>query len=164
MGAIFGAGIDDFPLFLLISFFVYCCICCGCRIFLACCCSKRRRRRRDNRSIVSSISDLPHPTAAAVIVNHDPDIVAEAWYQENENDNNNNNNNNSKSRRLRTGGLPTHTSSYYDDENNLIAFNIYDSVEKATPIQQCIVHSSSRRQCNITRELEERFNGRRCLP
>ena len=116
--------------------------------------------------MVSTIADLPHPLAPAVIVKHDPNEIAEAWYHEYEDDeyeeSGSNNGDNDKS--LRKNDPPTHTISYYDEDNHLVAVNIYDNVEKAVPIRQCIVQSSYRGQNIIPRELQRRLGGEFFLP
>ena len=160
MGAIFGSGVDDFPIFFMLSILGYCCLCCCCRFIYACCCfhANRRRRRRNNNNVVSSVEELPHPTAKAVIVKHDPDEVAEAWYYEDEDEDEYGENININDGKRH----PTHTISYHDESNNLVAINVYDSVEKAIPI--CTVHSSSRGRGVVPRELQNRLGTEFILP
>ena len=165
MGAIFGSGVDDFSVFFILSVLGYFCLCCGCRLIYACCCfhmNRRRRRRNNNNNIVSSVDELPHPIAKAVIVKHDPDEVAEAWYYEDDDDDENEDEYNDHKNRNNYKKHPTHTISYHDENNNLVAVNIYDSVEKAMPI--CVVHSSSHGRGIVPRELQSRLGTDLVLP
>ena len=162
MGAIFGAGIDDFAVFFVLSLLAYCCLCCACRCLMAACCHHHnKRRRRGHSNIVSSTAELPHPTASAVIVKHDPSEIAQAWVlndfeEEEEVEKEENGNERKEQRKKKT---PSHTISWHDDEENLVAINVYDDIERALPLQECVVHSSSRRhnQGFIPRELQRRL-------